>query len=233
MAQVDYDIWRGIKDTYPLGGNILKMSKSISGVAKHLYSAAEAFDYRVPDDFIPALKKVMFDFQDLIFEMIEREDENKGFADKFLARLGMGGSKSKDPVLIMADRLIKLAKGYDALATSLIKLSGAMTKLNLGSVKEFGGFNASLLGGKMQPGKFEPQKQQTPTPLGKFTETNKKDQNERKQKEEKEKKGFDKDIKEIIKLLRGIEKNTSTLDDYISEMTGGKIPKIGGGLMGG
>jgi hypothetical protein len=175
----------------------------------------------------------MFDFQDLIFEMIEREDENKGFADKFLARLGMGGSKSKDPVLIMADRLIKLAKGYDALATSLIKLSGAMTKLNLGSVKEFGGFNASLLGGKMQPGKFEPQRPQAPTALSKFGNTStKKEQNEQKQKSDKKEKDFNKDIKEIIKILKGIERNTSTLDDYISEMTKGKIAKVGGGLLG-
>jgi hypothetical protein len=231
MAQVDYDIWRGIKDSYPIGGNILRMSQSISGVAKHLYSAAEAFEYKVPDDFIPALRKVMFDFQDLVFEMIQREDENKSFADKFLARLGMGGNKSKDPVLIMADRLIKLAKGYDALATSLIKLSGAMTKLNLGSVKDFGGFNANLLSGKMvQPGKFE--KPQPPT-LSKFNETkSKKDQNQEKQKSDKKEKDFNKDIKEIIKILKGIEKNTSTLDDYISEMTQGKIPKVGGGLLG-
>lgn len=216
-----------------LGENILKMSKNISLVAKYLYSAQEAFEYRVPNDFIPALRTVMFDFQDLIFEMIEREEENKGFADKFLARLGIGDNKSKDPVLIMADRLIKLAKGYDALATSLIKLSGAMTKLNVGSVKEFGGFNANLLGGKMQPGKFEAQKPQAPTPLSKFASNSvKKEQNENKQKNEKKEKDFNKDIKEIIRLLKGIEKNTSTLDDYISEMTQGKIPKVGGGLMG-
>jgi hypothetical protein len=214
-----------------LGENILKMSKNISSVAKHLYSAAEAFEYRVPDDFIPALRKVMFDFQDLVFEMIEREEDNKSFADKFLQRLGLGGSKSKDPVLVMANRLVQLAKGYDALANSLIKLGGAMSRLNIGSVKDFGGFNASLLSGKMQPGKFETSKKPQ-TPVAAFNKNvDKKELEKKQQNEEKKRKEFGKDIKEIIKLLKGIEKNTSTLDDYIAETTGGKVPRPGGGLL--
>lgn len=230
MAYTDYQIWRGIKDTYPLGDSVLRMAKNMSKAAKYLFSASDAFEYKVPDDFIPSLRKTMFDFQELVFEMVEREEDNKGFADKFLARIGIGDAKSKDPILVMANRLVKLAKGYDALANSLTKLGGAMKSLNVKSSQELGNLTAGLLKGKA-PGAVSVNNNMTQNRV-QMAEMKRVKKEEQKKKEDEAKKPSElqKDIKQIIKLLKNIDKSVSSVDEYIAEVSGIQSSGAGGGL---
>jgi hypothetical protein len=120
-------------------------AKKMGSVAKALYSAKEAFNYRMPPGYIKSVRKNMLDFQSLIQELVR--NEKKGFMELAKDRFfGTGPGTEKDPIIIMVNRMMKLAKGYDALANSLIKLSVAMNLLKIRSPRGLVMFTRDLTG---------------------------------------------------------------------------------------
>lgn len=128
-------------------------AKKMGKVAKALYSAREAFKYRMPAGYVMSVRKNMLDFQSLIQELVK--NEKKGFMELAKDRLfGTGPGGERDPIIIMTNRMMRLAKGYDALANSLVKLSQAMGLLKIKSPRGLVMFTRDLT----QPPKQESDK---------------------------------------------------------------------------
>jgi len=220
---------------------LVDMSKKMRRIAGILLSGKTAFDYNIPENFMPNLRKNMLDFQALVLELAE--NEQKGIFDMLGDAFGsmMG---EKDPIIQMADRMVALAKGYSALADSLIKLGGAMKAVNVKNLTQLGSFTKGVAG-KMptvqkepdeKPGFLSAIKSQFTGMFGG-------------EKKEEKKTGFQppgnlaanknkisyvsEKLEELIKIMSNIDRSTSKLDEFIEEQTGGKIkPDVGGKSFG-
>jgi hypothetical protein len=205
-------------------------------VAKILHSGKSAFDYNIPDNFIPNLRKNMLDFQSLVHELAAGEE--KGMLDILGDAFGRAMGE-QDPIIQMANRMVALAKGYSALADSLIKLGGAMKAVNVKNLTQLGSFTKGVAGKMPQvqkepdekPGFFSSIKSQFTGMFG--------------DKKEEKKTGFQapaniannknkisyvsEKLEELIKIMSNIDKSTSKLDEFIEEQSGGKIKQDVGG----
>jgi hypothetical protein len=212
------------------------MANRMKKVAKKLFSAKEAFGYTIPDSYLPNLRKNMLDFQSLVHELAA--GEQRGFMDIIGDAFGSAMGE-KDPIIQMADRMVALAKGYSALADSLIKLGGAMKAVNVKNLTQLGSFTKGVAGKMPQvqkepdekPGFFSTIKSQFTGMFG--------------DKKEEKKTGFQapanvannknkisyvsEKLEELIKIMSNIDKSTSKLDEFIEEQSGGKIKQDVGG----
>ncbi len=219
---------------------LVDMSKKMKRIANTLMSGKTAFDYNIPENFMPNLRKNMLDFQSLVHELASGEE--KGFFDLVGDAFGRAMGE-KDPIIMMADRMVALAKGYSALADSLIKLGGAMKAVNVKNLTQLGSFTKGVAG-KMpmvqkepdeKPGFLSTIKSQFTSMFG--------------EKKEEKKTGFQapgniannknkisyvsEKLEELIKIMSNIDKSTSKLDEFIEEQSGGKIkPDVGGKSFG-
>ena len=222
-------------DGYDLGDIIVHQAKVMKKVAMILFSARQAFGHRIPDDFVPNLRKNMLDFQSLVHELAAGEE--KGMLDILGDAFGKAMGE-KDPIIMMADRMVALAKGYSALADSLMKLGGAMKAVNVKNLTQLGSFTKGVAGKMPQvqkepdekPGFFSTIKSQFTGMFG--------------DKKEEKKTGFQapnvannknkisyvsEKLEELIKIMSNIDKSTSKLDEFIEEQSGGKIKQDVGG----
>jgi hypothetical protein len=212
------------------------MANRMRKVAKILHSGKSAFDYNIPDNFIPNLRKNMLDFQSLVHELAAGEE--KGMLDILGDAFGRAMGE-QDPIIQMANRMVALAKGYSALADSLIKLGGAMKAVNVKNLTQLGSFTKGVAGKMPQvqkepdekPGFFSSIKSQFTGMFG--------------DKKEEKKTGFQapanasnnknkisyvsEKLEELIKIMSNIDKSTSKLDEFIEEQSGGKIKQDVGG----
>lgn len=210
---------------------IESMAEKMKKVAKKLYSAKEAFGFTIPDNYLPNLRKNMLDFQSLVHELAA--GEQKGILD-ILGDVFGGSSSQKDPIIMMADRMVALAKGYSALADSLIKLGVAMRAVNVKNLNQLGSFTKGVAG-KLPGVKKESKEEEKPSWLNSIKSSFTGFGGEKK--EEKKDGGFigkvgneknkisyvSEKLEELIKIMKNIDRSTSKVDEYISEMTNGKL----------
>jgi hypothetical protein len=178
----------------------------------------------------------MLDFQSLVHELAAGEE--KGMLDILGDAFGRAMGE-QDPIIQMANRMVALAKGYSALADSLIKLGGAMKAVNVKNLTQLGSFTKGVAGKMPQvqkepdekPGFFSSIKSQFTGMFG--------------DKKEEKKTGFQapanasnnknkisyvsEKLEELIKIMSNIDKSTSKLDEFIEEQSGGKIKQDVGG----
>lgn len=117
---------------------IITASNKIVYVAKLFSMNKKHFQTRIDPNFTSNLRKNIVDFNKLVKELSKSQDKSlmgkiTGMADALTGN---------DPITQIAKRMITLAKGYDKLATSLIKLSVAMRMLNLKSLAQLGNFGS-------------------------------------------------------------------------------------------
>ena len=120
------------------------VSSRMVKLAKTLFGAQKEFQMVIDPNYMKNVGQNMIDFNEIVKKLAESESDKEGlFGSITGAAEGLLGT---DPISQIANRMVTLAKGYDAMANSLMKLSTAMKMLNVNSLKELGGFTKSLLG---------------------------------------------------------------------------------------
>jgi hypothetical protein len=200
-----------------------RTARSLVRMAKILHGGKEAFSLNIDPNYMKNVGQNMLDFNELVKKLVESESEGSSFFGR------MGESISSlfglDPISQIANRMVTLAKGYDAMATALIKLSTAMKMLNVNSGAQLGGFTKSLISGeeiKASGGQFkEGEKKMTKLNVGGKSESGVK-----LTKDEQKKNSIlyvSEKLEELITIMQNINKNTETVDEALEELTGGKI----------
>ncbi len=214
------------------------MARKMNKVANILYSARSAFDYNVPDSFMPSLRKNMLDFQSLVHELAKNEERGilDMMGDAFSSMMG-----EKDPIMQMADRMQALAKGYSALAQSLIMLGAAMNSVKAKNLTQLGSITRGLLGGgetgekkQQKPGIVQSVKSSFTGFGGEEGEKKSKSGFEAPQKNKKNSiKYVSEKLEELITIMNKINNKASSIDSSVSKMADGKIKsEAGGGMFG-
>jgi len=198
------------------------VAESIVRVAKILYRGRKEFGLIIDPNYMKNMSQNMLDFNELVKKLAESESEGSNLMG------GMGKSISSlfgtDPISQIANRMVTLAKGYDAMATALIKLSMAMKMLNVNSVKELGGLTKSLVSkspeimGSLKSNFEKSEMNMTRVDVSKKgtgTKPGLQDKNSISY--------VSKKLEELISIMKNIDKNTDKLDEAMEEITGGKI----------
>jgi len=200
-----------------------RTARSLVKMARILHGGKEAFSLNIDPNYMKNVGQNMLDFNELVKKLVESESEGSSFFGR------MGESISSlfglDPISQIANRMVTLAKGYDAMATALIKLSTAMKMLNVNSGAQLGGFTKSLISGeeiKASGGQFkEGEKKMTKLNVGGKSESGVK-----LTKDEQKKNSIlyvSEKLEELITIMQNINKNTETVDEALEELTKGKI----------
>jgi hypothetical protein len=218
---------------------LVNVAKKINKVARTLFSAKDAFDYNIPKNFMPNLRKNMLDFQSLVHELAKREQ--KGLLETISDSLGGMFGGDKDPIMQMADRMVALAKGYSALAQSLIMLGAAMNTVKAKNLTQLGSITRGLLGGsetgegkQKKPGIVQSVKSSFTGFGGEEGEKKSKSGFEAPQKNKKNSiKYVSEKLEELITIMNKINNKASSIDSSVSKMADGKIKsEADGGMFG-
>ena len=115
-------------------------------VAKILWENKKYFAFKIDPNYMKNVGKNILDFNQVIKKLGEAEE-----GTSFFGRIGQGieSMLGTDPISQIVRRMVTLAKGYDALASSLMKLGFAMRTLNLKNMKDLGTMTRDLADGKM------------------------------------------------------------------------------------
>jgi hypothetical protein len=115
-------------------------------VAKILWENKKYFSFNIDPNYMKNVGKNILDFNQVIKKLGEAE---KGTS--LLGRIGQGieGMLGTDPISQIVRRMVTLAKGYDALASSLMKLGFAMRTLNIKNMRDLGTMTRDLAEGRM------------------------------------------------------------------------------------
>jgi len=115
-------------------------------VAKILWENKKYFAFKIDPNYMKNVGKNILDFNQVIKKLGEAE---KGTS--LLGRIGQGieGMLGTDPISQIVRKMVTLAKGYDALASSLMKLGFAMRTLNVKNMRDLGVMTRDLAEGKM------------------------------------------------------------------------------------
>ena len=144
----------------------------------------------------------------------------------------VGGMFGKDPISRIATRMVMLAGAYDKLATALIKLGGAMKVLNISDARMLGGITRAIVEGrsvKQEVGQSTSRPVANVRPEIARVRDISRGGGGKEKGDDKEKKLFKK-MDDILKVLRNIDRNVSSVDDYIADQSEGKYPTSGGKL---
>jgi hypothetical protein len=137
----------------------------------------------------------------------------------------------KDPIIMMADRMVALARGYSALADSLIKLGGAMKAVNVKNLTQLGSFTKGVAGKPIEAKKEEKQGlfQSMKSSFTSFGEGDDKKEKSGFQPPPKSKKNsigyLSEKMEEMIKVMKSIKQDTNSLDSQVMKMGDGKIKR--------
>jgi hypothetical protein len=170
----------------------------------------------------------MLDFQSLVHELAAGEE--KGMLD-LLGDAFAGAMGEKDPIIMMADRMVALARGYSALADSLIKLGGAMKAVNVKNLTQLGSFTKGVAGKPIEAKKEEKQGlfQSMKSSFTSFGEGDDKKEKSGFQPPPKSKKNsigyLSEKMEEMIKVMKSIKQDTNSLDSQVMKMGDGKIKR--------
>jgi len=192
------------------------VAESIVRVAKILYRGQKEFGLIIDPNYMKNMSKNMLDFKELVKKLVESEGE---------VGTSMSNLFGLDPISQIANRMIMLAKGYDAIANSLIKLNTAMKMLNINSGSQLGGFTKSIISGegvKTSVSEFtKGEKQMTKVNVGGKSESGVK-----LTKDEQKKNSIlyvSEKLEELITIMQNINKNTETVDEAMEVLTNHKV----------
>jgi hypothetical protein len=120
-------------------------TNSMVHIAGIIYTNRKFFSLKIDPNYMKNVGQNILDFNDVINKLAEAE---KG--SSFFGRIGenIEGMLGTDPISQIVRKMVTLAKGYDALASSLMKLGHAMRTLNLKSLSQLGGLTKSISSGK-------------------------------------------------------------------------------------
>jgi hypothetical protein len=189
------------------------------------------FNQKIDPFYMRKIGQNLIDFTYVVKKIAEAE----GKGTSFLGRLGstFEGAIGTDPVSQIARRMITLAKGYDAMANALIKLGFALKTLNIRSLSQLGSITKSLSTGQPIKNEIQQSQQFTGRKFGEKGEDRPlpvvvmKKKTEKRLTPEMEMQNnlwyVSQRLEETVDLLRKINKNTQTIDEYIEESTNGKI----------
>lgn len=107
---------------------------SMINTARIIGANAKYFNKKINPNFMRDVGQNILDFNEIVRMLKESESES----GSFFGRLGDSIEQmiGNDPITQIAKRMVTLAKGYDAIATSLIKLGKALETLNIQNTKE-------------------------------------------------------------------------------------------------
>jgi len=200
-------------------------------VAKIFQGSEKAFQVKIDPNYMKNMSQNMLDFNELVKKLAASESEGGGFFGRLSdAAEGLMGT---DPISQIAKRMITLAKGYDAMANALIKLSFAMRMLKVDSMKKLAGYTRAMMGKKAIEDEGEkgtdprgPEFSKSFSMIGSKKETSvspganpimaKGNKNSIFYVSER--------LEELIKIMANIERQTSTIDEGMEKLAGIKPP---------
>lgn len=188
---------------------VAKAAKKLVKVAWIMYSGRKAFDMKIDPNFMAKVGKNLIDFAYVVKKIAEIERSNSG--GNFLRDL-----TGNDPISSYSKKMIKLAKGYDAMANALLKLGKAIKILKLKDLKELASITSEV-----STGKYDPEKRISPVKT-KDLFTPKKRPDESRDYTAK----FEDLIAEMrvaVRLLSGIKADSKNINRYLAEL--GNEPK--------
>ena len=107
------------------------LSGGIIRLAKLFYSNQQYFESNIDPNYVKNISQNILDYNVLMSQLV-----NYNNGDLLSSLKTKTDDVFGDPVIKMSQRMITLAKGYDAISNSLIKLSGALKAVNISDVKE-------------------------------------------------------------------------------------------------
>lgn len=190
---------------------VAKAAKKLVKVAWIMYSGRKAFDMKIDPNFMAKVGKNLIDFAYVVKKIAEIERSNSG--GNFLRDL-----IGNDPISSYSKKMIKLAKGYDAMANALLKLGRAIKILKLKDLKEL-----AKITSEVSTGRYDPEKRISPVktkelfaPKKVVSESRSKDYTAK----------FEDLIAEMrvaVRLLSGIKADSKNINRYLAEL--GNDPK--------
>jgi hypothetical protein len=207
----------------------MKATKRLVKVAQILHHNRKSFETKIDPFFMKKIGQNILDFNHIVKKLAEAE-KGTSLMDKVGG--AVSGFLGTDPISQIARRMITLAKGYDAMANALIKLGVAMKMLNLKSLSQLGSITRGLSTGQPIKGELQQTQQLSTRKYGEKGEkplpvvVMKKRGTERMTPEREMQNNIwyvSERLEEAVSLLKKINKNTQTIDEYIEEATNGKI----------
>lgn len=191
-------------------------------VAEIIYKGRQFFQMKIDPFYMRKIGQNLIDFNFVISKLAEQERKNS----TFMGRMGssISGLFGKDPVSQIAHRMMTLAKGYDAIARSLIKLGTALKLLNIKNLSQLGAITRGLSGTGPMPGKEQGVR---PAPLKAYGWSATKDTRatggpQVKQKiipADKQRKNeiyyVSEQLEKVVRILGAIHQSTHSIDEFI------------------
>ncbi|NDF17259.1 MAG: hypothetical protein EB079_04760, partial [Verrucomicrobia bacterium] len=139
---------------------VAKAAKKLVKVAWIMYSGRKAFDMKIDPNFMAKVGKNLIDFAKVGKNLIDFAYVVKKIAE--IERSNSGGNFLRDligndPISSYSKKMIKLAKGYDAMANALLKLGRAIKILKLKDLKEL-----AKITSEVSTGTYDPEKRISP-----------------------------------------------------------------------
>lgn len=198
--------------------SIFKVQSLVSrmvGVAGILHSGDKYFKTKIDPNYFKNMSKSMLEFNILVKKIAESENGSK-----------MGTLFFNDPITQVARRMITLAKGYDTLAKSLMRLGTAMRMLNVKNLQQLGnltkGLTTSEQKSELKTIKTPMSRQFGQTDDGEPIKSKKITLNPI-EKKKNEISYVSEQLEKVVKILKNIDRSTSTIDEYIADSTGNRI----------
>lgn len=210
-------------------GNVINSASKMVKFAKILHSGRKYFSLNIDPNYMKKVGKNILDFNFIVQKLAEAE-RGKGVLESVGG--AVSGMFGKDPISRIAARMVMLAGAYDKLATALIKLGGAMKVLNISDARMLGGITRAIVEGRSVKQEVG---QSTSRPVANVRSEIARVRDisrgggGKEKGDDKEKKLFKK-MDDILKVLRNIDRNVSSVDDYIADQSEGKYPTSGGKL---
>lgn len=187
---------------------IISTTRAITRVAAILHVNSKFFTTTIDPNYVKTIRQNILDFNSLVQELSKSQGEEGVMSKVTNSILGT------DPITKIARQMVTLAKGYDKLSDSLIKLSGAMKLLNISDIRMLGDINPNMevqsgkVTGSQKPTNSVNLKKGGDSPMvsnkvgiGKKGETTMKQ-----------------DIEEIVKILSSIDKNSGESNTKLGDM---------------
>jgi hypothetical protein len=206
---------------------VTKAAKKLVKVANILYSGRKAFELKLDPFFMRKIGQNLLDFNFVIKKLAEQESKGS----TFMGRMGSSVSSlfGADPISQIAHRMITLAKGYDAMARSLLKLGVALRVLNIKSLQQLGSITKGFTG----QGPMPEVKTERPQRYGRMFGEDQEGESIKKKKKETQLSPLEnkknqilyvsQQMEKVVKLLQSIDRSTSTIDEFIAIQTKNKV----------
>ena len=187
-------------------------------VANIIQSGKKAFETKVDPFFMRKVGQNLIDFTFVVKKIAEIE----GKGSTFMGRLGSAFESAigTDPISQTTRKMMTLAKGYDAMATALLKLGKALKLLKMKNLTELGSVTKGLTSGK-----FNPNERVSPVKTKELYTVS--DNKKKKLPSDQERKNeilyVSQKMDQVVNLLTQIRKNTNSIDGFVTAQ--GNKPK--------